>query len=110
MPENADNPLSFFQELKRRKVIRVIIVYAAASFVILELASIIQEPFRLPDWTIRLVFIVLVIGLILSIIISWIYDITLEGIEKTKPVHEVTKEDKPANSKSWKIASYISFA
>ena len=109
MPENADNPLSFFQELKRRKVIRVIIVYAATSFVILELASIIQEPFRLPDWTIRLVFIVLVIGLILSIILSWIYDITPEGIEKTKPVHEVTKEDKPANSKSWKIASYISF-
>jgi hypothetical protein len=40
MPENADNPLSFWQELKRRKVIRVIAVYAAAAFVILELVDI----------------------------------------------------------------------
>ena len=46
MPENADNPFSFWQELKRRKVIRVIIVYAAQSFVILELVSIIAEPWR----------------------------------------------------------------
>jgi TolB-like protein len=109
MAENADNPLTFFQELKRRRVIRVIIVYAAAAFVILELASIIQEPFRLPDWTIRLVFLILLIGLIITIILSWIYDITPEGIEKTKPSHELSKDDKPTGSKSWKIASYMSF-
>ena len=109
MPENADRPLSFFQELKRRKVIRVIIVYAAASYVILELISIIQEPFGLPDWTIKLVFVILLVGLIITIILSWIYDITPEGLEKTKPAHEVSKEDKPVTSKSWKIASYISF-
>ena len=40
MPENADNPLSFWQELKRRKVVRVITVYAAATFVILEAVDI----------------------------------------------------------------------
>ena len=72
MPENADRPLSFWQELKRRKVVRVIIVYAAASFVILELASIIQEPFGLPDWTIRLVFIILLIGATF-IVIAYLY-------------------------------------
>jgi TolB-like protein len=109
MPANADNPLSFFQELKRRKVIRVIIVYAAASFVILELISIIEEPFGLADWTLRFVFVVLCIGLVISIILSWIYEITPEGIEKTKTVREISKEDKPVTSRSWKIASYISF-
>lgn len=89
MPENADNPLSFWQELKRRKVVRVILVYAAASYVILELVSIIAEPFGLPDWTLKIVFIILSIGLIISIILSWIYDITPEGIEKTKPLDEI---------------------
>ena len=110
MPENAGNPLSFFQELKRRKVIRVIIVYAAASFVILELASIIQEPFGLPDWTIRLVFIILLVGLIIAIILSWIYDITPEGIEKTKPAREVqdTFPGKPSKVNAWKVATFIS--
>jgi TolB-like protein/Tfp pilus assembly protein PilF len=109
MPEKPGNLEQFWQELKRRKVIRVIIVYAAASFVILELASIIQEPFGLPDWTIKLVFVILCVGLAISIILSWIFDITPEGIEKTKPPQDVSKEDKPASSKSWKIASYISF-
>jgi TolB-like protein len=112
MPENAGNPLSFFQELKRRKVVRVIIVYAAASFVILELASIIQEPFGLPDWTIRLVFVILLIGLIIAIILSWIYDITPEGIEKTKPIHQIKEKtsEKPSGLNAWKIATYTSVA
>ena len=83
MPENAGNPLSFWQELKRRKVVRVIIVYAAASYVILELVSIVAEPFGLPEWTLKFVFVVLCVGFIISIILSWIYDITPEGIEKT---------------------------
>ena len=50
MPDKSDNPLNFWQELKRKKVIRVTIVYAAAAYVILELVSIITEPFGLPDW------------------------------------------------------------
>ena len=110
MPENAGNPLSFWQELKRRKVVRVIIVYAAASFVILELVSIIAEPFGLPDWTLKLVFIILCIGLIISIILSWVYDITPEGIEKTKPVDEIKEKvpEKPSQLKAWKISTIIS--
>ena len=81
MPENAGNPLSFWQELKRRKGVRVIIVYAAASYVILELVSIVAEPFGLPEWTLKFDFVVLCVGFIISIILSWIYDITPEGIE-----------------------------
>ena len=104
MPENADNPLSFWQELKRRKVIRVIVVYAAASFVILELVSIIAEPFGLPEWTLKIVFVILCIGLIISIILSWIYDITPEGIKKTESAAEleaVEKETQPASDGNW---------
>ena len=51
MPEQSNNPFNFWQELKRRRVVRVITVYAAATFVILELVSIIEEPLQLPDWT-----------------------------------------------------------
>jgi len=45
----ADNPLSFWQELKRHKVVRVISVYAAAAFVILELTDIVAPSLGLPD-------------------------------------------------------------
>jgi TolB-like protein/Tfp pilus assembly protein PilF len=110
MPENDNNPLSFFQELKRRKVIRVIIVYAAAAFAILELVSIIAEPFGLPDWTIKFVFVILCIGLIITIILSWIYDITPEGIEKTKSAKETAGEIPARQSgvNAWRIAIFIS--
>ena len=72
MPDNSNNPINFWQELKRRKVIRVITVYAAATFVILELVSIIEEPLQLPDWTLELVIVLLCIGFIITVIFSWI--------------------------------------
>ncbi|MEE4215862.1 MAG: tetratricopeptide repeat protein [Bacteroidales bacterium] len=112
MNENREkNPFKFWEELKRRRVIGVIIVYAAAAYVILELTSIIAEPFGLPEWTLKLVFILLCAGLIISIVLSWIYDITPQGVEKTKP--SSVKDRMPgtrnaSNIIGWKIATYIS--
>jgi len=74
----------FWQELKRRKVIQVIIVYASAAFVIIELVNNVFEPLRLPDWTPTLVIVFLAIGFPLAIIFSWIFDISLKGIVKTE--------------------------
>jgi TolB-like protein/Flp pilus assembly protein TadD len=100
----------FWQELKRRKVVRVITVYAAAAFVILELVSIIAEPLKLPEWFLTMVIVLLCIGFIIATIVSWVYDIKPEGdIVKTKPVQRAKADDLPSSSNRWKIASYISF-
>jgi len=100
----------FFQELKRRKVVRVITVYAAAAFVILELMSIVIEPLRLPEWTLSMVIVLLVIGFIIAVILSWIYDVRPEGgWEKTRPAHKSGEKVGQGGSLSWKIASFISF-
>lgn len=80
----SKKPLSFWQELKRRKVIRVIIAYAAAAYVILELTSIIADPLGLPAWTINFVLVLLCIGFVITVVVSWIYDFTSEGITKTE--------------------------
>jgi TolB-like protein/tetratricopeptide (TPR) repeat protein len=109
MAGSPDKLTRFWNELKRRKVIRVISVYAAAAFVILELVDIVSPSLRLPEWTMNLVIVLLSVGFIIAVIISWIYDIhPEEGIVKTKPAQNL-KEEKPAVSNSWKIASYISF-
>ena len=108
MPDKSNNPFKFWEELKRRRVIRVITVYAAAAFVLLELVDIISEPFGLPDWTLKLVTVLLVIGFIISIILSWIYDVTPEGIEKTKSSKEVASVEAPPASIGWKIATFVS--
>ncbi len=105
------NKLShFWKELKRRKVTRVITVYAAASFVILQLVEILAPSLRLPEWTMNLILVLLIVGFIIAVILSWIYDVhPEEGIVKTEPAHKVKEEDKTSTSNSWKIASYISF-
>jgi hypothetical protein len=105
MPEKPHN---FWQELKRRKVVRVITVYAAAAFVILELVDIVATPLGLPAWTLNFVIVLLCVGLILSIILSWIYDITPEGIQKTQSVSENDTGKKGKVTTGWKISTYIS--
>ena len=107
----SPNKLSqFWQELKRRKVTRTITVYAAAAFVILELTDIVAPSLGLPDWTPNLIIILLIVGFIIAVILSWIYDLHPEGgIVKTEPAEKVKAEDMPKSSNSWKIASYISF-
>jgi len=111
MAEKSDNPFKFWEELKRRKVVRVITVYAAAAFVILELVDIVAPSLGLPAWTLNLIIILLCVGLILSIILSWVYDITPEGVQKTKPVSNQTEinKEKTSNTLVWKIATYTSF-
>ena len=110
MPTHYSRIFEFWKELRRRKVIHVVTVYAASAFVILELADILAPSLRLPDWTLNLVLLLLCVGFVIAVIVSWIYDIHPEGgIVKTEPVHKVKPEDIPKSSNSWKIASYISF-
>ncbi len=110
MATNPNKLSQFWQELKRRNVVRVITVYAGAAFVIIELINNIYEPLRLPDWTPTLVIVLLAIGFPIVIIFSWIYDVHPEGgIVKTESAEKIKKEDIPKSSNGWKIASYISF-
>jgi len=110
MSANHNKLSQFWQELKRRKVVRVITVYAAAAFVILELTDIVAPSLGLPDWTLNFIIILVCVGFIITVILSWVYDVAPEGgLEKTKPAHKVKEKDKVTTSNSWKIASYISF-
>lgn len=113
MPGPVQQLSRFWLELMRRNVVRRNTVYAATAFVILELVSIIQEPLKLPDWTLTVVIIFLTIGLVISIVVSWIYDFTPEGnLERTKPLAKdkhIQQESLPRSSPGWKTASYISF-
>jgi TolB-like protein/Tfp pilus assembly protein PilF len=110
MPDSPNKLSQFWQELKRRKVVRVITVYAAAAFVILELTDIVAPSLGLPDWTLNLVIILLVVGFIIAVIVSWIYDVAPDGgLVKTDTAEPVKDEKKPVSSNTWKIASYISF-
>ena len=74
---------NYFQELKERKVFNTAGLYAVSSFIIIQVASLIQPALMLPEWTTRLVLILLVLGFPIAMIFAWIYDRTPEGLIKT---------------------------
>ena len=98
-----------WQELKRRRVIHVITIYASAAFVVIELINNLAEPLNLPPNLLTIAVIVLAVGFPLVIILSWLYDLTSKGIEKTKPLEEVSDGEEKVVPNAWKIATYVSF-
>jgi len=74
---------SFLHELKRRNVFRVIAVYAGAAFVIIELINNVVDPLRLPGWLPTVVILLLIVGFPVTAILSWIFDLTPEGVKVT---------------------------
>lgn len=92
MAQKTNSFKRFWKELKRRKVIRVIPVYAVAAFVIMQVVSMIIDPLHLPGWTMPLLIVLLVAGFIVAVILAWAYEITPSGVEKTKPVEKVIEK------------------
>ena len=76
----------FFQELQRRKVYRVAAAYVVAAGFIIQIASAIFPAWELPNWTLRLVIVLLLIGFPVALILAWAYDVTPQGIQVTPKV------------------------
>jgi len=94
MSDKPNNPFQFWQELKRRKVFRVIAMYAATAFIIMEAGEIVLPRLGLPDWTVTFIIVLIIIGFPITVILSWIFDITPEGVKKTESI-ETVKEHEP---------------
>ena len=75
---------SFFAELKRRKVHRVAIAYAVAAWLLIQVATQVFPFFEIPNWAVRLVVLLLVLGFPIALILSWIFDLTPQGIRRTE--------------------------
>lgn len=74
---------SIFEELKRRRVYRVAIVYGIFASAMIQLGGTILPIFHAPQWA-QQVFIVLVAaGFPLALVLGWLYDITAQGIQRT---------------------------
>ena len=75
---------SFFAELKRRKVHRVAIAYAIAAWLLIQIATQVFPFFEIPNWAVRLIVLVLVLGFPIALTLSWIFDLTPQGIRRTE--------------------------
>src|SRR5947209_1444862 len=75
--------ISFFEEVKRRKVYRVAAAYVIAAGGIIQLASAAFPAWELPNWALRLVIVLLLIGFPIALILAWAFDVTPQGIKST---------------------------
>ena len=73
----------FFEEVKRRKVYRVAAAYIIAAGGIIQLASATFPAWELPNWSLRLVILLLLVGFPIALILAWAFDITSQGIRAT---------------------------
>ena len=77
----------FIAELKRRRVFRVVLIYVAATFAVLQAADIMLPALGLPYFVMRLLVITTLVGLPIAFAGSWLFDITSGGIVRTAGSH-----------------------
>lgn len=76
--------MSFFEELKRRNVIRVGIAYIVVAWLIAQVAELALDTFNAPGWVMQTILLLLALGLPLAVFFAWAFELTPEGIKKRK--------------------------
>jgi len=93
------NLRNFFAELKRRNVYKVAIAYGVVAWLLMQVASQIFPFFEIPNWAVRLVVLLLIIGFPVALILAWAFELTPEGIKRTESADELPK--KSGRSRAW---------
>jgi adenylate cyclase len=70
-------------ELKRRKVVRVAVVYGATAFAILQAVDLVVAPLQLPAWTMRVLVILVLLGFPVALVLGWAFEVTRSGVRAT---------------------------
>jgi serine/threonine-protein kinase len=79
----SDKP-SFFAELKRRNVYKVAVAYGVVAWLLMQVASQIFPFFDIPNWVVRVVVLILIVGFPVALTIAWAFEVTPEGIKRTE--------------------------
>src|SRR5437870_9584942 len=77
---------NFFSELKRRNVYKVAITYAVVGWLLVQAASILLPTFEAPTWVMKAFVVFLALGFVISVMISWAFEATPEGLKRTENV------------------------
>src|SRR5215471_2736398 len=77
---------SFFAELRRRNVYKVAVAYLVASWLLIQIATQVFPFFDIPNWAVRLVVLILILGFPAALIFSWAFEITPEGIKRESEI------------------------
>src|SRR5438067_10305932 len=80
------NSGNFFAELKRRNVYKVAVAYAIVAWLLIQVATQVFPFFEIPNWAVRLVVLLVILGFPVALILAWAFEITPEGIKRAEDV------------------------
>src|ERR1700719_4771574 len=80
------NPKNFFGELKRRNVYKVAVAYAVVAWLLIQGATQVFPFFEIPNWAVRLVVVLLILGFPVALALAWACEITPEGIKRESEI------------------------
>jgi TolB-like protein/Tfp pilus assembly protein PilF len=76
--------MNFFSELKRRNVYKVAIAYIVAGWALSQGIAQVFPVFDIPNWAIRLIVLLIILGLPIAVVLAWMFELTREGIRRTE--------------------------
>jgi len=88
----ATGLVKFWQELRRRKVVRVATVYAIAAWLIIQIAVATFPSLYIPPWALSFMIMCVILGFPVALILAWAFELTPEGIRTTKIAQEEKKD------------------
>ena len=83
----------FIEELRYRNVFRVAVAYVVAGWLIAQVADLAADAFNAPDWVMKMLIVVLLIGLPVALFLAWAYELTPDGVKKAKDLPEDAPKD-----------------
>jgi TolB-like protein len=94
------NPKTFFGELKRRNVYKVAVAYAVGGWALSQGIAQVFPVFDVPNWVIRLIVLLIVIGFPIALVLSWAFELTPEGLKRTEAADAMPVTARPSN-RTW---------
>src|SRR6266542_2442216 len=93
------NLMQFFTELKRRNVYKVAIAYGVIAWLLIQIATQTFPFFEIPNWMVRSVIVLLLLGFPIALVIAWAFELTPEGLKRTEFADELPK--KAPRNRAW---------
>ena len=94
------NSGNFFAELKRRNVYKVAVAYIVAGWALSQGIAQVFPVFDVPNWVVRLIVFLIVIGFPISLIFAWAFEITPEGVKRAEEADAMPQSARPTN-RTW---------
>src|SRR6059058_743642 len=107
-----DKPMisrNFFGELKRRNVYKVAVAYAVVSWLLIQVATQVFPFLEIPNWVVRLVIMLIVIGFPMALVIAWAFELTPQGLKRTEAADAASEPSHPRNH-AWILVVVIGAA